>query len=56
MERPFFDHYLRGGDDPGLPEALVFETGADDFITVTNRVHRSRRHPGHLEVGVLPGP
>ncbi len=26
---PFFRHFLKGGEDPHLPEALVFETGAD---------------------------
>ena len=26
---PFFRHFLKGGPDPRLPEALVFETGAD---------------------------
>jgi uncharacterized protein len=25
----FFKYHLKGGDDPGLPEAYVFETGAD---------------------------
>ncbi len=29
VEFPFFVHHLKGGPDPGLPEALVFETGAD---------------------------
>ena len=29
VEFPWFVHHLKGGDDPGLPEALVFETGAD---------------------------
>ena len=26
---PFFRHYLKGGESPGLPEAMVFETGAN---------------------------
>lgn len=26
---PYFKHHLKGGEDPGLPEALVFETGAN---------------------------
>ena len=26
---PFFRHHLKGGPDPGLPEAYVFETGAN---------------------------
>jgi len=28
-ELPFFRHYLKGAGDPHLPEALVFETGAN---------------------------
>ena len=31
----------------------IFEAKAEDFIVVTNRVHRSKAHPSHLEVGVL---
>lgn len=27
VELPFFLHHLKGGPDPGLPEATVFETG-----------------------------
>ncbi len=27
IEFPFFDHFLKGGEDPRLPEAYVFETG-----------------------------
>jgi predicted acyl esterase len=27
IEFPFFRHYLKGGPDPALPEAYVFETG-----------------------------
>lgn len=29
FELPFFVHYLKDGDDPHIPEALVFETGAN---------------------------
>jgi putative CocE/NonD family hydrolase len=29
VEFPFFDHYLNDGPEPNLPEALVFETGAN---------------------------
>ncbi len=29
VELPFFRHYLKGAEDPHLPEALVFETGAN---------------------------
>ncbi|NIO28656.1 MAG: CocE/NonD family hydrolase [Candidatus Latescibacteria bacterium] len=29
VELAFFKHFLKGGDDPGLPEALMFETGAN---------------------------
>ena len=31
----------------------IFEAEESDFIVVTNRVERSRRHPSHLEIGVL---
>jgi len=31
----------------------IFEATEDDFITVTNRVYRSKQHPSHIEVGVL---
>jgi len=29
IEFPFFDHYLRNGEDPKLPKAYTFETGAN---------------------------
>jgi uncharacterized protein len=29
LELAFFKHHLKGDEDPGLPEALVFETGAN---------------------------
>ena len=28
VQLPFFEHHLRGGPDPALPEALVFDTGS----------------------------
>ncbi|NJD18191.1 MAG: CocE/NonD family hydrolase [Gemmatimonadetes bacterium] len=28
IEGPFFDHWLKGAPDPGLPEAYMFDTGA----------------------------
>lgn len=31
IELPFFLHHLKGGPDPGLPEAYVFETGANQW-------------------------
>jgi putative CocE/NonD family hydrolase len=31
VEFPFFDHYLKDGPDPKLPEALVFETGSNQW-------------------------
>jgi len=31
----------------------IFEANENDFIKVTNRVYRSKRHPSHIEVGVL---
>jgi putative CocE/NonD family hydrolase len=29
LQLAFFTHHLKGGDDPALPEAFVFETGAN---------------------------
>jgi putative CocE/NonD family hydrolase len=31
----------------------IYEADEDDFITVTNRVYRSRQYPSHIEVGIL---
>lgn len=31
IELPFFRHHLKGGDDPKLPEAYVFETGRNEW-------------------------
>ncbi len=31
IELPFFDHFLKGKDDPRLPEAYVFQTGANQW-------------------------
>ncbi len=31
VEFPFFEHHLKGEADPHLPEALVFETGRDQW-------------------------
>lgn len=31
IEAPFFDHWLKGASDPGLPEAYVFDTGAKSW-------------------------
>jgi putative CocE/NonD family hydrolase len=31
VELPFFNHYLKDREDPRLPEALVFETGANEW-------------------------
>ena len=31
VEYPFFQHHLKGGPAPKLPEALVFETGANQW-------------------------
>lgn len=28
---PFFDHHLKGGDSPDLPEAMVWETGVNQW-------------------------
>jgi putative CocE/NonD family hydrolase len=31
VDLPFFNHFLKGKEDPNLPEALVFETGTNRF-------------------------
>jgi hypothetical protein len=31
----------------------IFEAEEEDFITVTNRVYRSKEHPSRVVVGVL---
>ena len=31
IELPFLKHYLKGSDDPKLPEAYVFETGTNQW-------------------------
>jgi hypothetical protein len=31
IELPFFRHHLKGGDDPKLPEAWVFQTGRNEW-------------------------
>ena len=31
VEAPFFRHHLKGAPDPGLPKALVFETGTNQW-------------------------
>jgi hypothetical protein len=31
IEMPFFRHHLKGGEDPKLPEAYVFETGRNEW-------------------------
>ena len=33
IERPFFNHYLKGQGELDLPEAYVFETGANEWRT-----------------------
>jgi hypothetical protein len=45
VEFPFFDHYLRGGPDPNLPKALIFETGAnkwDEFASWPPKVKQEK--------------
>ncbi|HUF04411.1 MAG TPA: CocE/NonD family hydrolase [Aridibacter sp.] len=32
IRAPFLRHYLKGGPDPDLPEALTFRTGANEWI------------------------
>ena len=43
IEFPFFKHYLKGKDDPKLPEAYVFETGTNSGAATTPGRRRTRR-------------
>lgn len=36
IELPFFHYYLKGGPDPHLPEAYMFETGKDQWRQFTH--------------------
>ena len=51
VELPFFVHHLKGGADPALPEALIFETGADRWRTFDTWPPRVR--PQGLFVGPM---
>ena len=31
----------------------IFEATQDDFIKAFHRIHRTKRHPSHIEIGVL---
>ena len=31
----------------------IFEADEEDFVTVTNTIHRTKAHPSRIEVGVL---
>ena len=44
---PFIDR------NPGKYVPNIFEAEEEDFITVTNRVYRSKEHPSRVVVGVL---
>ena len=43
IEAPFFNHHLKGKDDPHLPEAYVFETGANQWRTFNDWPPRNLR-------------
>lgn len=53
IELPFFNHYLKDKGDLDLPEALVFETGADQWRSYDSwpppdvRVRNLYLHPKH---------
>ena len=42
------------GGDVSTYVPNIFEAEESDFVRVTNRVYRSRRHPSRVRVGVLP--
>jgi len=48
IEKPFFDHHLLGAPDPKLPEAFVFDTGANEWRRFDNW---SSRHGARLLLG-----
>ncbi|HEX8709108.1 MAG TPA: CocE/NonD family hydrolase [Pyrinomonadaceae bacterium] len=43
IELPFFNHYLKGKPAPALPEAYVFETGANEWRTYDEWPPRNSR-------------
>ena len=45
VERPFFDYYLKDKGELDLPEALVFETGSNQW----------RRYDAWPPTGTIPG-
>jgi putative CocE/NonD family hydrolase len=54
IEFPFFEHHLKGGSDPGLPEAFIFETGTNEWKRFTEWPPRSTARSLHLaESGAL---
>lgn len=60
VELPFFRHFLKGGPRPALPEALVFETGANRWRTFDAWPPREAKreqiflHPGGRLATVVP--
>ena len=42
VEKPFFDYYLKDRGEPVLPEALVFETGANRWRSTTRQARPVR--------------
>jgi putative CocE/NonD family hydrolase len=55
VEFPFFEHHLRGGDDPNLPEVFAFETGGNVWHELDAWPPRgTTTHPLHLRAdGIL---
>jgi len=51
VEFPFFDHYLRGGPDPHLPKALMFETGANKWDSFDSWPPKANHKNLYLNVG-----
>ncbi|MBK8979228.1 MAG: CocE/NonD family hydrolase [Planctomycetes bacterium] len=62
IEAPWFAHHLMGRPDPGLPEALMFQTGTDDWkrydawppTGLTTAVELFLRADGSLSFEPLP--
>ncbi|MCB9881872.1 MAG: CocE/NonD family hydrolase [Planctomycetes bacterium] len=64
VEFPFFEHHLRDGADPNLPEALVFETGSNVWrryaqwppqAATTRRLYLHARGRASFEKPTQPG-
>ena len=49
VEFPFFDYHLRGGPKPNIPEALVFETGSNQWDSYATWPPKTARRDLYFE-------